>query len=324
MKSFINLLSLALLLIATQSITASAQSYPAKPIRLIVPSGPGSPPDIRARWLADRLRPALGRPVIVDNRPGAAGIIATEAAARSPGDGYTLVMVHQGTLALNPHLYPQLPYDPLKDFAPVSRLVISPMLLAVNPQVPANSVAELVKLAKAQPGKLIFGSPGSGTPPYMAGELFRRLAQIDVLHVPYKSAPAAQIDLIGGTLTYTFGGIVSELLQARAGKIKALAVTSAKRLATLPDIPTVAESGLPGYEYWSWMGICVPAATPKEIVTRLNVEINKILKTSEAHDWFVQQGGEPIIETPEEFGAFIRAEHARWGVIIREEGITAE
>ena len=301
-----------------------AQAYPSRLIRLIVPSAPGGPSDIRARWIAERLRPALGQGIIVDNKGGAAGIIGTQAAARSEANGYTVVLVHQGTLALNPHLYPDLPYDPIKDLAPVSRLVVSPLLLAVHPEVPARSVADLVRLAREKPGQLNFGSPGTGTPPHMANELFTRLAQLDVMHIPYKSAPAAQIDLIGGELTYTFDAIASQLPQVRAGKIRGLAVTSAKRLAALPDIPTIAESGLPGYEYWSWMGICAPAGTPKEIISRLNREITKILKTQEARDWFAEQGAEPIIETPEEFGAFIKSEHSRWGKIIREAGIKAE
>ena len=314
----------AVLMASAMASTCFAQTYPSRLIRLIVPSAPGSAPDIRARWIAERLRPALGQGVIVDNKGGAAGIIGTQTAARSEANGYTLVLVHQGTLALNPHLYPDLPYDPFKDLAPVSRLVVSPLLLAVHPEVPARSVADLVRLAREKPGQLNFGSPGTGTPPHMANELFTRLAQLDVMHIPYKSAAAAQIDLIGGELTYTFDAIASQLPQVRAGKIRGLAVTSAKRLAALPDIPTVAESGVPGYEYWSWKGICAPAGTPKEIISRLNSEITKILKTQEARDWFAEQGGEPIIETPEEFGAFIKSEYLRWGKIIRKAGIKAE
>ena len=315
----------AVALLATTSASACfAQAYPSRTIRLIVPSAPGGPIDVRARWIAERLRLSLGQALMIDNKPGAAGIIGTQAAMQSPADGYTLVMVHQGTMALNPHLYPELPYDPIKDFAPVSRLVVSPMLLAVHPDVPVHSVADLIRLAKEKPGQLNFGSPGVGAPPYMAGELFRRMAQIDVLHIPYKTGPAAQIDLIGGRLTYTFEAVVTQLPQARAGRIRALAVTSAKRLAALPDIPTVAESGLPGYEYWGWMGISAPAGTPKEIVARLNAEITKILRTQEARDWFAEQGGEPVLETPEQFSAYIKAEYTRWGKLIREAGIKAE
>ncbi|MEO8005465.1 MAG: tripartite tricarboxylate transporter substrate binding protein [Betaproteobacteria bacterium] len=324
MKRKFEKLALAALIAITSTSACFAQAYPSRTIRLIVPSAPGGPVDTRARWIAEKLRIALGQALMVDNKPGAAGIIGTQAAMQSAADGYTLIMVHQGTMALNPHLYPALPYDPIKDFAPVSRLVVSPMLLAVNPDVPAHSVADLIRLAKEKPGQLSFGSPGVGSPPHMAGVLFGRLAQIEVLHIPYKSGPPAQIDLIGGRLTYTFEGVVTQLPQVRAGKIRGLAVTSAKRLPALPDIPTVAESGLPGYEYWAWMGIAAPAGTPKAIITRLNAEITKILRTQEARDWFAEQGGEPIIETPEEFAAYIKTEYSRWGKLIREAGIKAE
>lgn len=301
-----------------------ADSYPSRLIKFVVPSAPGGPPDVRARWLADRLGRALGQTIVIDNKPGAAGAIATLAVARSPADGYTLLLVHQGTVALNPHLYPDLPYDPLRDFAPITRLVVSPLMISVHPDVHANSVADLLRLAREKPGQLNFGSPGVGTPPHMAGELFSRMAHIDVLHIPYKSAPAALTDLIGGRLTYTFDAIGTQLPQVRAGRIRALAVTSAKRLASLPDVPTVAESGLPGYEYWSWMGVCAPAGTPMEIISRLNWEIGKILKTQEARDWFAEQGGEPVIESSAEFAAYMKTDYARWGKLIREAGIKAE
>ncbi len=324
MKIDIGKIAVAVLLTGTMASASFAETYPSKFIRLIVTSAPGSPPDIRGRWIAEKLRTALGQAFVVDNKSGAAGTIGTLAAVQSPADGYTLLLVHQGTMALNPHLYPQLPYDPIRDLAPVSRLVVSPLMLVVHPEVPVHSVADLVRLVKEKPGQLNFGSPGVGTPPHMAGELFGRLAHLDVLHIPYKTAPAAQIDLIGGRLTYTFDSVVTALPQVRAGKLRGLAVTSAKRLATLPDIPTIAESGLPGYEYWAWMGICAPAGTPKEIISRLNMEIAKILRTQEAHDWFAEQGGEPIIETPEEFAAFIKTEYSRWGKVIREAGIKAD
>jgi len=312
------------LLAVTMAGACFAQAYPSKPIRLIVPSGPGSPPDIRGRWLAEKLHATLGQSIIVDNKPGGASIIGTMAAIQSPADGYTLLMSHQGVMALNPHLYPDLPYNPLKDLAPVSRLVVSPMMLAVHPDVPAHSVSDLIKLAREKPGQLNFGSPGVGTPPHMAAALFSRLAHIDVMHIPYKTAPAAQVDLMGGRLTFTFDGVVSQLPHVRAGALRALAVTSTKRLPTLPDVPTVAESGLPGYEYLAWMGICAPAATPNDIIRRLNTEISKILRTQEARDWLAAQGGEIVIETPEEFATFIRAEHVRWGKLIREAGIKAD
>lgn len=304
--------------------TAAAQAYPTKPVRLIVPSGPGGPPDIRARWLAEKLSPALGQPVIVDNKSGAGGIIGTEAGARSAPDGYTILLTHQGTVAINPHIYARLGYDPLKDFAPVSRLVVSALLLAVHPDAPVKSVGELLQLAKQSPGKLTYGSPGTGTPPHLVAELFKRMAGIDTLHVPYKSPAPALFDLMGGRLSYTFDSLAIQMPQVKAGKIRALGVTSGQRLASLPEIPTVAEAGLPGFEYWSWMGICAPAGTPRPIVARLNQEIVHILGTQQAKDWFAAEGGEPKGETPEEFAAFILAEHARWGKVIREAGIKAD
>ena len=300
------------------------QTYPSKPIRVVVPSAPGSPPDIRARWLAEKLAPTLGQPVVVDNKAGAAGSIGTEAAARSVPDGYTLLLVHQGTLAINPHLYARTGYDPIGDFAPVTRLVVSPMLLAVHPKTPVSSVADLIRLAREKPGQLTFGSGGTGTPPHMAGELFKRMAKIDVVHVPYKGASPALVDLMAGRLSYTIDSVAIQLTQVRAGKIKALAVTSAKRLGSLPDVPTVSESGLTGFEYWSWMGICAPAGTPKEIVSQVNRAIVRVLGTPQAREWFAAQGGEPIGETPEQFAAFIKAEHAKWGAIVREAGIVVE
>jgi tripartite-type tricarboxylate transporter receptor subunit TctC len=312
---------LAMLALGVFSGSASAQAYPSKPIRLITPAPPGAATDVRARWIAERLTPVLGQPIVVENRAGAGGTIGTEAAAKSAPDGYTVVLVHQGTIALGPHIYARLGYDPIADFAPVTRLSMNPLLLAVNPQVPVDSVADLLRYAKEKPGQLNYGSPGTGTPPHMAGELFKNMAKIDVAHVPYKGGAAALMDLIGGRVTYTFENLALQLPQVRAGKIKPVAITSARRLASLPDIPTVAESGLPGYEYWAWMGISAPARTPKEVVSRLNAEIAKILSTSEAREWLAAQGAQPGGDSPEEFAAFIKAEHARWGPIIREAGI---
>ena len=309
---------------AVWSGSTAAQAYPTKPVRLIAPSLPGSPVDIRARWIADALSPAIGQPVVVENKAGAGGSIGTEAAAKSASDGYTLVLAHQGTFAINPHLYARTGYDPIADFAPVTRLVLSPMVLAVHPATPVKSVSDLIRLAKEKPGQLTFGSAGNGTPPHMAAELFRRTAKIDVVHVPYKGASPALVDLMAGRLTYTFDSAAIQLPQVRAGKIKALAVTGSKRLPSLPDVPTVSESGLPGFEYWSWMGICAPRGTPSEIVSRLNKTIIEILGTPRAREWLAAQGGEPAGETPEEFAAFIKAEHTKWGAVVHAAGIIVE
>ena len=311
-------------LVSFGSGAAGAQRYPSQPIRIIASAPPGTPVDIRARWVAEQLAPALGQPVVVENKGGAGGNIGVAAAARSAADGYTLVIVHQGTLAINPHIYGSVGYDPIADFAPVTRLLDAPLLLAVNVQFPARSVAELVRMAKAQPGTLSYGSSGSGTPPHMAGELFRRAAGIEVAHVPYKGAAAALADLLGGRLAYTIDGTVIQGPQVRAGKLRPLAVTSRERLTSLPEVPTMAEAGLPGFEFVSWMGVAAPAATPPAIVQRLNAELVKALRTSEARQWFEAQGAVAVGDAPEQFAAFIRAEHARWGAVVREAGIRAE
>jgi tripartite-type tricarboxylate transporter receptor subunit TctC len=301
--------------------SACPQAYPVKPIRLIVTAAPGSVSDIRGRWVSERLNAALGKPIVVDNRSGAGGNIGMEVAAKSPKDGYTLVIVHQGTLALNPHIYARPGYDPIADFAPITRFVVGPLLLAVHPGMAAKTTGELIELVKKKPGQFSYGSPGIGTPPHLAAELFKRMAKIDAMHVPYKGGAAALLDLVGGRVNYTFDGLVLQAPHVKAGKIRALAVTGTKRVPMLPEVPTVAESGLPQYEYLSWMGLAAPAGTPREIVAQLNAVMAKILKTPEARDWFVEQGGEPIADTPEEFAGFISREHARWGPIIRDAGI---
>ena len=317
---FVSVVGAGLLAIAP----AFPQAYPVKPIRLVVAAPAASATDIRARWLAPKLGVALGQPIVIDNRPGAGGSIGTELAAKSAADGYTLLLVHQGTLTLNPHIYPRLGYDPFRSFAPVTRLGMSPLVLAVHPGVPANSVADLIQLAKQKPGQINFGSPGTGSPPHLAAELFKRLVQIQVTHVPYKGGAPALIDLMGGRVAYTFDSAVVQMPAARAGKTRALAVTSPKRVPGLPDLRTVAESGLPGYEFRAWQGIAAPAGTPPAIVARLNADIVKIMSTPEARDWFAELGGEPTTDTPQEFAAFIRSEHARWGPIIRDAGIKVD
>ena len=303
---------------------AAAESYPSKPIRIIVTGTPGGPPDLLARWLAERLGPALGGAVVVENRPGAGGNIAMQAAARSTPDGYTLVVAGQGPFALNPHMYANPGYNAIADFAPITQIEHGALLLAVNPQVPVHSVMELIALAKKKPGELNYGSPGTGTPPHLASELFNRSANLKVVHVPYAGPSAAMLDLIAGRLTFTFGTVNVQLPQIKAGKIRALAVTSLARLEALPEIPTLAESGLPGFEYIGWLGIAAPAGTPMPIIERLQREIAAILQTDEARKYFASDGREPVASTPAAFAAFIRAEHVKWGQVIRDSNIKAE
>ena len=315
---------LVMLAACLQSAPALAQTYPTKPVRLIVPGPPGTAADIRARWIAEKLSPMLGQPIIVDNRAGAGGAIGTEAAAKSAADGYTILLVHQGTMAVNPHVYAKLGYDPLIDFAPITRLSLGPLLLAVNASLPVQSVADLVRLAKQKPGQINFGSPGNGTPPHLAGELFKHMAGIDVTHIPYKGGAQALTDLVAGQIAFSMDNLAVQLPQVKAGRIRAIATTGAQRIAALPEVPTVAEAGVRDYEYLAWMGIAAPAATPRAIVARLNFDIVTILSTPAARDWLSAQGNVPGGDTPEQFAAFIKSEHAKLGRIVREAGIKAD
>ena len=314
---------LALVGVALMS-TAQSQQYPPGTIRIIAPGPPGSPRDIRARWVAEQLNSALGQPVLVDNRAGAGGNIGMEAAAKSAPDGRTLVIVDTGTLAMNPHLYDRTGYDALSDFIPVVRLVEAPLMLAVRADLPARSVADLIRLAREKPGQLSYGSPGVGTPPHLAGELFKRTAQVDVAHVPYKGMSPALTDLMAGRIDYMIDNVGLLAQQVAAGKVRALAITGAKRVAAAPDVPTMAEAGLPGYEFAAWMGMAVPAGTPAAIVARLNAELVRALRTPGGQTWFESQGGEVVADSPEAFAQAVRAENARWRQVIQEARIRAE
>ena len=309
---------------ASVAPVAAAESYPSKPIRIIVTGTSGGPPDLLARWLAERLGPALGAAIVVENRPGAGGNIAMQAAARSTPDGHTLVVAGQGPFALNPHIYANPGYDAIADFAPITQIEHGALLLAVNSQVPVHSVMELIALANKRPGEMNYGSPGTGTPPHLASELFIRSANLKVVHVPYAGPSAAMLDLMAGRLTFTFGTVNVQLPQIKAGKIRALAVTSLARLEALPEIPTLAESGLLGFETIGWLGIAAPAGTPEPIIALLQREIATILQTDEARKYFAAHGREPVASTPAAFAAFIRAEHAKWGRVIRDSNIKAE
>ena len=247
---------------------------------------PGSVTDIRARWLADRLAPALGQPIVVENRAGAGGNLGTVAGARSAPDGYTLLIIHIGTMAINPHIYANPGYDPLTDLVPITRLGVGPQMLVVHKSVPANSVSELVNLAKAQPGELTFNSPGIGTPGHLASSLLMHLTDIRATHVPYKSGGQAAIDLAAGHVTWTIEGFTLLKPFIQDGRLRPLAVTTAKRLKAMPDVPTMAEAGITGYDFTAWAGIGAPAGTPAPIINRVYGEIAKILATQEARDWF--------------------------------------
>lgn len=303
---------------------AVRSAWPARPVRIVVAGGTGGVIDIRARWLAERLSTTLAQPVVVENRPGAGGNIGTEHVAHSVADGLTLLFVHQGTMAINPHLYPHPGYDPLTDFAPITRLGVGPLLLTVNPDVPAHSVADLIHLAKTRPGELSYGSPGIGTPPHLASELFTRATGIQATHVPYKGGGALLADLLGGHLTWSMDGMNAQLPHVKTGRLRALAVTGSRRLQALPDIPTIAEAGVAGYEYISWSGVAAPAATPKPVIAQLYEDVAAIAASAGAGAFFSSFGLDAGTEPPEEFAAFIRAEYDKWGTVIREAGIRLE
>ena len=303
---------------------AQPERWPAKPVHLLVPGGAGGVVDIRARWLADNLAPILGQPVIVDNRAGAGGLIGTEAGARSAPDGYTLVMIHQGTMAANPHMYAKLPYDALRDFAPITRLGLSPLVCAVNASLGVKSLKEFIALARERKAPLTFGSPGIGTPPHIAVELFKREAGIPATHVPYRGGGQSAADLLGGHIDFEIEGITVLLPYIRAEKFVALATTGAGRLAVLPDVPTMIEAGLPGYFYEGWVGIAAPAGTPRAVIDKAYEAIAQVLATPNARKWFADAGADIGAMPPDAFAAFIRADNERLGRVIREAGIKVE
>ncbi len=307
--------------ISTTSISAP---YPTKPVNLIVGMAPYGPSDIVARLMARKLSEVLGQAVIVVNRTGAGGTIAAAAAAKSPSDGYTLFLGTTGPLASAPSLYPNLSYDPLKSFAPISRVVTTSFLILVHASVPANSLRELIDLAKSKPGQLSYGSAGAGSTPHIAAEMFKTQAGVDLLHVPYKGAAHALPDLLSGRIHLMFDSPTMSLPHIRTGKLRALAVTGGKRFPQLPDVPTVAEAGLPGLEVSIWTGLLAPKGTPDHIVMRLNSEVRKILAMREVQDVFSKQGSEPAGNSPEEFATLIRDDGAKWSRAVKASGAKLE
>jgi tripartite-type tricarboxylate transporter receptor subunit TctC len=300
--------------------SVSAQQYPARPIRVIVPSQAGGGADIVARAIAQKLTESWGQPVIVDNR---IGVVGAETAARAAPDGYT-VMFTTSALAVRESVYRDLPYNTLRDFQPVTQAVTQSNVLVVHPPVPARSVKELVALAKAKPGQLNYGSGGNATSNHLAGELFRLLAGIDVVHVPYKGVPAALTDTIAGRMHYTFGSPVSTLPHVKDGRLRLLAVTTAKRTPALPDVPTIAEAGVPGYDFTGWMGMLVPKAVPRPIVSQLHRETVRIVHLTDVKQRFQLDAAEPVGSSPEQFSAFLAAEIARWSKVVKDAGIKAD
>ena len=297
-----------------------AHAVPSKPARIVVPFTPGGSTDILARAIGQRLSEAWGQPVVIENKPGAGGNVGVELVAKAPPDGYTIVMGHIGTFAANPALYKALPYDPVKDFAPITLVAMVPNVLVVGPAVQAKSLGELIAYAKANPGRLDYGSGGNGSAAHLATEYFRMRTGVSMQHVPYKGTGPAVADLLGGQIGVMITGALPLLPHIKSGKLRALAVASPKRLAILPDVPTIAESGYPGFSAVQWYGLFAPAATPKEIVAKINRDAVKALRDPAVAERLASEGAEPVGDTPEQFGAFVKSEIELWGKVIRESG----
>ncbi|MDO8596539.1 MAG: tripartite tricarboxylate transporter substrate binding protein [Sulfuricaulis sp.] len=301
-----------------------AQDYPVKPIRFIAPNLPGGPTDILARLIGQKLAESMGQPVVIENRAGAGGNIGTEAAAKSPPDGYTLVTGNNATFGANVSLYKKLAFDPIKDFAPVVLVASQPNILVVHPSLPVTSVRELIALAKARPGELNYSGSGMGAAAHLAAEFFKSLTKTDIVHISYKSAAPALTDLIAGQTQLMFATSLSVMPHIRSNRVRALAVTTAKRARVMPELPTVAEAGVPGFEAATWHGVFVPAGTPTAIVDRLNAEINRMLQLPDVRERLGALGAEIIGGTPQEFSDHIRREIPKWAKVIKDAGVRVE
>ena len=314
----------AALMLVVASGAAFAQAYPGKPIRIVVPFAAGGTSDILARAIGPKLTAAWGQPVVIENKTGANGNVGAEFVVRSAPDGYTMLLSDVGALAISPSVYPSLPFDPIKDFAPVIMISYSPHVLAVHPSVPANSIKELIAFAKANPGKLNFANSGTGGAPHLAGVDFAQRADIKWTYIQYKGGSAATTDVVAGVSNVLFNGMLATYPSVKGGRLRGLAVTSAERAASAPDLPTVAESGMPGFVTGSYQGLLAAAGTPREVVAKLNAELSRALSTPEIKDMLAKQGTEVRAGTPEALGTFIAAEKARWATVVRDAGIKAD
>jgi len=303
---------------------AWGQAYPTKPIKLVAPSTPGDAPDVIARLVADKLSLALGQTVVVENKPGAGGVVGSDAVAKAAPDGYTLIMGNAGSHGINAAVYAKLPYDIQRDFAPVSQVAVAPNVMVINPSVPASNVAEFIAYAKSQPGKLSYASGGNGSSAHMSMELFKSMAGLDIQHIPYKGSSPALADVVGGQVVVFIGNMPPTVPLIKAGKLRALAVTTKARSALMPELPTIAEAGLPGFETVAWFGVFAPAGTPPEIVNRLSAEIGKIARSPEMREKLVAMGAEPVGGTPAEFKAVIDQDIAKWKPLAQKVGIKVD
>ncbi len=319
---FKSVLAMAFAAVAGRAPAQDAAQYPVRPIRLIVPFAPGGGLDISARLIGHKLTERWGQNVVVDSRPGAATIVGTEIASKAAPDGYTVLMITT-TFAINPGLYAKLPYDPARDFTPVTQLNSQPNVVVVAPSFAGKSVEDLIAQAKAKPGALTFASPGAGSAPHLAAEMFQRAAGVSMIHVPYKGIPAAVTDVIGGRVTMLFTTTISAAPHVNSGKMRAIAITSAKRQASMPGVPTVGET-LPGYRAEAFQGMVVPAGTPRTVVEKLAVEVARIIKLPDVAQRFQLDGAEGVGSTPVEFALFLKAEMVKWSKVIKDAGIRAE
>ncbi|MBM3357364.1 MAG: tripartite tricarboxylate transporter substrate binding protein [Betaproteobacteria bacterium] len=310
-----------MLLAAALAAPVAAQSYPSKPVRIVVPYAPGGTTDILTRAVGPKLTEAWGQPIIVDNRPGASGMIGAEIAAKAPPDGYTLLMSYTAEIAITVSLFKKISYDPLRDLAPISLGAVTPLILVVHPSLPVKSVKELIALARAKPKALPYASAGNGSPAHLAFELMQRSGKIELTHVPYKGAAPAVVDLVGGHVVMFFSGMPPAMPHVRSGRMRALAVSTAKRSPAAPEVPTMAESGMPGFDIPTWFGLFAPAATPREVITKVHGDFVKALGASDVKARLIPEGAEPSPMTPEQFGQFVRSETAKYAQIIRDSNI---
>ena len=312
------------LLVSAGAAAQPAPAWPVKPVRIVVPFSPGGSTDVTARVIGQRLTEQIGQSFAIDNRAGAGGNIGAELVAKAPPDGYTLLLATTGVMSINQYLYKVLAYDPERDFAPITQLGGLPLVLVANPALPARTLKELVAIARKRPGDLTFASSGIGGGTHMTAELFNAASGLKMVHVPYKGSPQAIQDLVAGNVILMFDQVVSSMPQVNAGKLRALAITTAQRFPTLPDLPTIAESGFPGFESVSFNGLAAPAATPREIVNRVQGEVAKALKTPELRERMLRDGMEPVGSTPEAFAAFIRSERVKWSRVVKDLGLRVD
>ena len=310
---------IAILALGTAVHPASAQNFPVKPIRFVVPLAAGGPGDVLARAIGQKLSERVGQPVVIDNRPGANTNVGTELVAKAPPDGYTLLAT-ASTLTINPSLYATLPYDPLRDFAPITLIASTPLILVVHPSLPVKSVKELIALTKSKPGQINYGSAGNGSTLHLAGEMFNSLAGVKLVHVPYKGVTNAFSDLLGGQISIMFPGAPIALPQVKAGKLRALGTTGARRTAAAPELPPISESGLPGYEVSVWYGVLAPAGTPAAVINRHHSEISKIVQLPEIKERWAVLGAEAVHNTPGQFAAFLKTDLGKWAKVVRDSG----